>query len=202
MRFLIKDLIDYLVIISILPIIFLIHIIILILIKKEKNINVLFKQPRIGKNNKNFICYKYTTMYPNGDEILKKYLENNPDEVEYYNKFHKYKKDPRITKIGKFLRSSSLDELPQFINVLKGEMSIVGPRPYMLNEEKKIKNKNIILSMKPGITGLWQISGRNNLSFKHRNKLDVKYIKKWSLLLDLIIVIKTFKVVFLKIGAK
>jgi len=142
-------------------------------------------------------------MYENSNELLKTYLAKHPEEIEYYEKYHKYKNDPRITKIGKILRATSLDELPQIINVLKGEMSIVGPRPYMLNELDKLGSfKEFILKVKPGITGLWQVSGRNNLTFKERNELEVWYIKNWSLWLDFVILIKTIKVVLLKVGAK
>jgi undecaprenyl-phosphate galactose phosphotransferase len=142
-------------------------------------------------------------MYENSEKLLKTYLANHPEEIKYYKKYHKYKNDPRITKIGKILRETSLDELPQIINVLKGEMSIVGPRPYMLNELNKLGSfKEFILKVKPGITGLWQVSGRNNLTFKERNELEVWYIKNWSLWLDFVILVKTIKVVLLKIGAK
>ena len=142
-------------------------------------------------------------MYENGDEILQNYLKDNPDEIEYYNKYHKYKNDPRVTKIGRFLRTSSLDELPQIINVLKGEMSIIGPRPYMVSEVEKLKDKkDILLKVKPGITGLWQVSGRNELSFKERMELESWYIQNWSLWLDFVILMKTVKTVLKKTGAK
>jgi len=201
--FFIKSLLDILLAILLFPIFIVFHIIISILIRFESNGAVIFKQRRIGKNGKIFICYKYRTMYENGDKILKEYLKKHPEEVEYYKKYHKYKKDPRITKIGKFLRVTSLDELPQIINVLKGEMSFVGPRPYLPEEIKKIgDDKEIIFSVKPGITGLWQVSGRNNLTFKNRIELDKQYVKNWSLWKDFVILIKTVKVVFLKVGAK
>jgi undecaprenyl-phosphate galactose phosphotransferase len=141
-------------------------------------------------------------MYENSDMILEQYLKDNPDEIEYYNKYHKYKNDPRITKIGRFLRKTSLDELPQLINVLKGEMSLVGPRPYMVEENQKIgKYSKTISKVKPGITGLWQVNGRSKLDFNSRIKLDVWYIRNWSLWLDIIILIKTVKVVLKKDGA-
>ncbi len=105
---------------------------------------IFFKQYRLGKDDNDFVCYKYRTMYENSDELLQKYLRNNPDEVEYYEKYHKYKNDPRITKIGKILRATSLDELAQVINVLKGEMSLVGPRPYMKNESDKLGSNQLL----------------------------------------------------------
>ena len=142
-------------------------------------------------------------MYENGEEILHDYIAKHPEEMAYYAKYHKYQNDPRITKIGKFLRKSSLDELPQIINVLKGDMSLVGPRPYMLEEVEKLREElSIILLVKPGITGLWQVSGRNQLTFEKRKELDVWYIQNWSLWSDFIILLKTIKVVLNKKGAR
>jgi undecaprenyl-phosphate galactose phosphotransferase len=142
-------------------------------------------------------------MYENSDNLLEIYLKNHPEEIEYYETYHKYKNDPRITKIGNILRATSLDEMPQILNILRDEMSLVGPRPYMLEESEKLgDSKQFILKVKPGITGLWQVSGRNNLSFKERNKLEVWYIKNWFFWDDFIILIKTIKVVLMKIGAK
>ncbi len=197
----IKNIFDKIIAISIMPIFLPIHIIISILIKLDSKGPVFFKQPRLGKDNSTFSCYKYRTMYENSDSILREYLIKNPDEVNYYNRYHKYRNDPRVTKIGSFLRSTSLDEFPQILNVLKGEMSLVGPRPYMLDEAEKLgEDRDLILKVKPGITGLWQVSGRNNLTFQERNRLEVWYIKNWLFWDDFIILIKTIKVVFLKIG--
>ncbi len=179
------------------------HIIISILIKLDSKGDIFYKQERLGKDGKIFKVYKYRTMYEYGDKVLKEYLLNHPEEIEYYEKYHKYNNDPRITKIGKFLRKYSLDELPQIINVLKGEMSLVGPRPYMLTELNHLNSdKNIILKLAPGITGLWQVSGRNNLSFKKRVELEKWYVKNWSIWLDITIIIKTIKVIITKDGAK
>lgn len=199
----IKNITDKLVIIVIFPLFLLIHLLISIIIKSNSKGSILFKQKRLGKDNIDFECYKYRSMYENSDNILEKYLENHPDEIEYYEIYHKYKNDPRITKIGKILRATSLDELPQIFNIIKGDMSLVGPRPYMLNEAKKLgDNQHFILRVKPGITGLWQVSGRNELTFKERNELEIWYIKNWSLWSDVVILIKTIKVVLLKIGAR
>ena len=200
---LIKKIFDFVVTLMILPLFLIIHILISLAIIVDSKGSIFFKQYRLGKDDNDFECYKYRTMYNDSQNILKKYLKDNPDEIEYYEEYHKYKNDPRITKIGKFLRKSSLDELAQLINVLKGEMSLVGPRPYMINESDKLgKNKDFILKAKPGITGLWQVSGRNNLTFNERNELEVWYIKNWSLWADFIILIKTIKVVLLKVGAR
>jgi len=192
-----------LLILIVLPFFVILHFIISILIKFDSRGSVFFKQERIGKDGKVFICYKYRSMYENGDEILREYLKKHPEEVLYYEKYHKYKNDPRITRIGKFLRVTSLDELPQIINVIKGEMSFIGPRPYLPVEEKKMGNyKKYIFKVKPGITGLWQVSGRNNLTFEERLKLDKIYVENWSIWMDIKILLKTIKVVLFRIGAK
>ena len=199
----IKNGFDFCVALMILPLFLIIHTFISLAIKLDSKGSVFFRQERLGKDDALFLCYKYRTMYENSKNLLSEYLKTHPEEVEYYNEFHKYKNDPRITKMGRFLRSTSLDELPQILNVLKGDMSLVGPRPYMLNEADKLgDNKHFILKVRPGITGLWQVSGRNNLTFKERNELEVWYIKNWSLWSDFVILIKTIKVVLAKVGAK
>lgn len=171
--------------------------------RKEPKSAILFKQERLGMDRNIFVCYKFRTMYEESDELLRKYLKNRPDEVSYYEKYHKYRDDPRITPIGKFLRRTSLDELPQIFNVFKQEMSFIGPRPYMLNEEEKAGDSlSTILSVRPGITGLWQVSGRSDVDFQSRIDLDIWYIRNWNLWMDLVILIKTIKTVFLKKGAQ
>lgn len=191
-------------VILIFPFALILHIFISFVITLDSKGGVLFKQKRLGKNGKTFSCYKYRSMYTNGDEILKEYLFNNPSEIEYYNIYHKYQNDPRITKIGRILRATSLDEFPQFFNILRGDMNLIGPRPYMLNEKIKIGkyNEEIILEVKPGITGLWQVSGRNELTFDERIDLDKWYIQNWSLWMDFVIFMKTIKVVLSKVGAR
>jgi undecaprenyl-phosphate galactose phosphotransferase len=199
----IKNFFEYTLTLFVLPLLLFFHLIISFLIKSDSKGSILFKQKRLGKDAQPFFCYKYRTMYENSNTLLEEYLCHNSDEIAYYEEFHKYKNDPRITKVGKFLRATSLDELAQVINVLKGEMSLIGPRPYMLSEVEKLGNhQKFILKVKPGITGLWQVSGRNNLTFKERNELEVWYIKNWSLWGDFVILIKTIKVVLLKVGAK
>ena len=199
----IKNGFDLFVALLILPLFLIIHAFIAFVIKLDSKGSVFFRQERLGKNDEVFLCYKYRTMHENSQNLLSEYLKTHPDEVEYYKEFHKYKNDPRITKVGKFLRTTSLDELAQVINVLQGDMSLVGPRPYMLNESEKLgDNKHFILKVRPGITGLWQVSGRNNLTFKERNELEVWYIKNWSLWSDFVILIKTIKVVLTKVGVK
>ena len=171
--------------------------------RHNPNEKILFKQKRLGKNGKSFSCYKFQTMHENSDDLLQNYLNKHPEEINYYQKYHKYKNDPRVTKIGHFLRRTSLDELPQIFNVFRGDMSFIGPRPYMLNEEKQIGlETETILSVKPGITGLWQVSGRSDVDFFSRVELDIWYIKNWNLWMDTVILIKTIKTVLLKDGAQ
>ncbi len=170
--------------------------------KEEPGSSILFKQERLGQNGKVFVCYKFRTMYEKNDGVLDTYLKRHPEEVEFYNTYHKYQNDPRITNIGHTLRETSLDELPQIFNVFKNEMSFIGPRPYMLNEKEKIgKDIDTVLTVKPGITGLWQVSGRSDVDFHSRIELDVWYIRNWNLWMDLVILLKTIKTVLLKDGA-
>ena len=142
-------------------------------------------------------------MYTDEDKRLRKYLDNNEVARREWRKFVKLKSfDPRVTKIGNFLRRFSLDELPQLFNVFLGQMSLVGPRPYLPNERKEIgENLDLILETTPGITGLWQVSGRNELPFNERVALDTWYVRNWSLWLDTVILLKTFKAVLTGKGA-
>ena len=163
---------------------------------------VFYVQKRIGVNGKLFKIYKFRTMVVGADKKLRKYLKENPDVAEEYNKYKKLNYDPRITKFGMLLRKTSLDEFPQFINVLKGNMSIVGPRPYLYKEKKDMKKYyETIITCKPGLTCIWQVSGRSNLSFEQRLKLDTEYISKKNIKLDLKLIFKTFTKIFKKEGA-
>ena len=136
-------------------------------------------------------------MHPEAEDILENLITNNEKLRKEFEETHKLKNDPRITNIGKFLRKTSLDEIPQFLNVIKMEMSIIGPRPIVKKEIQKYgKSYNKVISIKPGITGLWQVSGRNNLSYKRRVILDCLYVDNISPLLDLRIIIRTFGVIF------
>ena len=169
--------------------------IIAILIKFSSRGPIFFLHKRIGLNKRTFNCIKFRTMHPEADDILKNLLEKDLQFREEFEKTQKIRNDPRITNIGKFLRKTSLDELPQFINVLKLEMSIIGPRPIVENEIPKYKDKfTKVFSIKPGITGLWQVSGRNNLSYKRRVILDTIYVDNLNLFMDLRILIRTFGV--------
>ena len=171
-------------------------IVISLLIKLSSRGPIFFQQKRIGKNNIPFKCIKFRTMYPEAKDILENLLMKDSLLKKEFEETHKIKNDPRVTTIGKFLRKTSLDELPQFINVLRGEMSIIGPRPIVKDEKKKYgKNLKKVLLIKPGITGLWQVSGRNNLTYKRRVMLDLDYVENHNLLMDLRILLRTFGVI-------
>ena len=171
------------------------------LILKEKG-PIMYTQNRIGKNGKIFKMYKFRSMVVGADEILEKYLAENEEAREEYQINKKLKNDPRVTKIGKFIRETSIDEFPQFINVFKGDMSLVGPRPYLEREMPDIGNYYpYIVATKPGITGLWQVSGRNDVTFKERLELDKDYYDKRNARLDFKILIKTALKVFDREGA-
>lgn len=174
-----------------------------LLIKLDSRGAVFHIENRFGKNRSFFKCVKFRTMYLNHDKLLKAYLTAHP---EVSAEWHSYKKlkghDPRVTRIGRFLRNSSLDELPQIFNVLTGEMSLVGSRPYLPREESDMKQQiDTILLTPPGISGLWQVSGRNKLTFDERLRLDAWYVLNWSLWIDIVILMKTFRVVLKKEGA-
>ena len=193
----IKSLFDFLFALISLIIGFPFFILIALLIKLSSRGPIFFLQERIGKNNKVFKCIKFRTMHPEAEDILENIIKTNEKLKREFEENHKLKNDPRITKIGKFLRQTSLDEIPQFINVLKMEMSIVGPRPVVSNElEKYGKAISNVLSIKPGITGLWQVSGRNNLTYKKRVFLDSLYVNNINILIDLRIIVRTFGVIF------
>lgn len=166
------------------------------------NNSIFFVQDRIGKGGKIFKMIKFRTMVPNADAILEEMLKNDKKIANEYNKYKKLNNDPRITKIGKLLRITSIDEFPQFINVFLGQMSLVGPRPYLPREKKDMGSRyKTIITVKPGLTGYWQVRGRNNTDFNDRLNLDVKYVKIKSLFLDLKILFKTFVIVFKRDGA-
>jgi Undecaprenyl-phosphate galactose phosphotransferase WbaP len=171
-------------------------------IKLETTGPAIYAHDRIGKNGKTFRCYKFRTMYRDAEDKLKEMLGNSETLRNEWNLNWKLKDDPRVTKIGRFLRKSSLDELPQIFNVLRGEMSLVGPRPYLPREKTDImENIQIISNAKPGITGLWQVSGRSNTHYRYRVKLDTWYVMNWSLWLDIAILFKTIRVVLKAEGA-
>ncbi len=168
-------------------------------IKIDSKGPVLFKHKRIGKGGKTIYIYKYRTMLPNAEEMIKEF---NDDQLKEFKENYKLKKDPRITRVGKFLRKTSLDELPQLINILKGELSIVGPRP-VIQEELDRYGENIdkFLSVMPGLTGYWQANGRSLTTYEQRMKMELYYVENCTLLLDIKIFFKTIFIVFKKEGA-
>jgi Undecaprenyl-phosphate galactose phosphotransferase WbaP len=163
----------------------------------------IYRHTRIGKNGKPFLCYKFRTMYRDADARLQGILDADPAARREWEEYRKLKDDPRVTHVGSFLRKTSLDELPQILNILKGEMSLVGPRPVTQEEIDKYyrDSAELCFSVLPGITGLWQVSGRSNTSFSYRISLDSWYVRNWNLWLDVIILLKTMDVVFRREGA-
>lgn len=163
---------------------------------------VVFAHQRVGQKGDMFPCYKFRTMVKNSQEVLDEYLANNPEAREEWARDFKLKDDPRVTGIGLFLRKTSLDELPQFFNVIKGEMSLVGPRPIVEAEvERYGEYINDYYLVRPGITGQWQVSGRNDIDYPQRVQMDSWYVRNWSMWLDIIILMKTIKVVMARKGA-
>lgn len=168
-------------------------IIVAILIRFEGKGNVIFVQDRVGLNGEIFKMYKFRSMVCNAEELKRELLIQN----EMSGPMFKMKNDPRVTKIGGFIRKTSIDELPQLFNVLKGDMSLVGPRPSLPSEVEKFEDWMMKrLSVKPGLTCFWQVSGRNNIEFEDWMKLDIRYVQERSMLVDLKLIFKTFFVLF------
>jgi Undecaprenyl-phosphate galactose phosphotransferase WbaP len=163
---------------------------------------VLYGHQRLGKNGKPFTAYKFRSMVIDSEKRLQKLLELNPEAKKEWEETYKIKNDPRVTKIGKFLRRTSIDEFPQLINILKGEMSLVGPRPITENEVGKYgQDFSRIFSVLPGLTGLWQVSGRSETDYAARVSYDTYYLQSWSVWLDLSIIFNTFGAVLRGRGA-
>ncbi|MBT6687187.1 MAG: hypothetical protein HOB05_12745 [Bacteroidetes bacterium] len=184
---------------SILSLFFSIPLILVIstLIKLETPGPIFFIQKRMGKNGELFNLYKFRTMYINSEDLLETLLTANDQYYAEYKVFHKIKLDPRITPLGRILRKTSLDELPQILNILLGDMNFVGPRAYLPSEKNKMAgHNNIIHKVTPGLTGWWQVMGRNNISFQKRLELDVYYIRNFTFWLDFYIFMKTFTMIF------
>jgi len=174
-----------------------------LLIRLDSSGRAIFSQERVGKNGKTFRCFKFRTMYSDAEERLNGILENDPEARGVWERRWKLSADPRITRVGRFLRTTSLDELPQIFNVMKGEMSFVGPRPVTRDEiERHYKDMaKLCFCVLPGITGLWQVSGRSNTSYDYRITLDSWYVRNWNLWLDIVILFKTVRIVIRREGA-
>lgn len=199
----IKYCFDLILAIILLPVfICLMSVVSLLIFLEDKN-KPIFAQQRVGADGKLFNCYKFRTMYVNAEQTLNQWKEeNHPLYQEYVTNNFKLKNDPRITRVGKFLRKTSLDELPQIINIFFGQMSMVGPRPLIRSEVKDYHEGLFYYNqVRPGITGLWQISGRSETSFADRCRLDTWYVRNWTLWADVVILIKTFQTILLRHGA-
>ncbi len=199
----VKRIFDVLFSLSILVLFIPIFVAIAIAIRFSSKGPIVYSHQRIGRGGKKFGCYKFRTMYPDAEVKLKSILESNPELKREWEKSYKLKNDPRVTPIGSFLRKTSLDEFPQFWNVLKGDLSVVGPRPVIRDEIVKYYGEKAakVLSVRPGLTGLWQVSGRSNISYDSRILLDEEYINKQSLSLDIKLVLKTIPAMLSSKGA-
>jgi Undecaprenyl-phosphate galactose phosphotransferase WbaP len=168
------------------------------LVYLESGSPIFYKDWRLGKDGQLFLCIKFRTMVSNAETLLQRMLEEDIEFRKEYAKYHKLRNDPRVTRVGRFLRATSLDELPQVWNVLRGEMSLVGPRPYLPRESTEIGvTQSEILRVSPGITGPWQVSGRNHASFSERIQMDVHYVRDWSVWLDIVLLARTVKALLL-----
>jgi exopolysaccharide production protein ExoY len=162
----------------------------------------LFRHPRVGWNGRSFMCLKFRSMVMDADAVLETLLASDPAAAEEWASTHKLKSDPRVTAVGRVLRRFSLDELPQLLNVLRGEMSLVGPRPVVDGELPRFgEAAAFYLAARPGITGPWQISGRNDVAYENRVRIDQAYVENWSLVRDLVILIRTVPAVLLARGS-
>ncbi len=198
----VKRLFDLTICICTLPLVLPVIGVIGILIMLESRGAAIYAHDRIGRKGRQFKCLKFRTMQRDAEEKLREMLESDAVLRNEWETTWKLRDDPRVTRVGRFLRKSSLDELPQILNVLKGEMSLVGPRPYLPREIPQIsENSAVIGSAKPGITGLWQVSGRSDTGYRYRVKLDTWYVMNWSLWLDIAILFKTVRVVLKAEGA-
>lgn len=176
-----------------------VFIILSILVKTTSEGPVFFAHKRVGKGGKTIKIYKFRSMVTNAEELIKQFT---PEQKAEYEKNFKLENDPRVTKVGNFMRKTSLDELPQLINILKGDISIVGPRPVMDVETQIYGNyRNMLLSVKPGLTGFWAANGRSHTTYTRRRAMEIYYVKNRSILLDLKIIFKTFISVFKREGA-
>lgn len=194
----VKRLFDIVFSLSVLIVFSPVYLILALLIALSSEGPIFYVQERIGKNYKPFNCIKFRTMVRNADEVLMQMMETSPQLRQEFESSFKLKKDPRITRIGRFLRITSLDEFPQFWNVLKGDMSVVGPRPLVAEELPKYGvHIDQVLKIRPGITGLWQVSGRNDIPYPRRVQIDLHYVKARTFWLDIWIILKTIDIVVL-----
>ncbi|MCU0227279.1 MAG: exopolysaccharide biosynthesis polyprenyl glycosylphosphotransferase [Bryobacterales bacterium] len=185
------------------PLVLPLSLLIALAIRLESPGPVLFRHTRIGKGNRRFTLWKFRSMLRDSEQRLQQYLRAHPELASEWHASHKLKNDPRITRVGRFLRRTSLDELPQFWNVLVGDMSLIGPRPIVDAEVPKYgpAGFRVYTRVRPGLTGLWQVSGRSDTSYARRVELDTRYIRQWSIGMDLRIIWKTIGVILRANGA-
>jgi len=198
----IKPLADLIIVFAALPILLPVGLLIAAAIRITSRGSALYRHRRIGQFQQSLYVWKFRTMYEDSDQLLEQHLSTSPEARREWSETHKLRKDPRVTPVGRFLRKTSLDEIPQLINVLAGEMSIVGPRPIVDGEKPKygIYFQTFSYAM-PGITGLWQVSGRCDVTYNERVLLDVRYVKQWSLWMEFKIILKTVFVMMHSEGA-
>lgn len=175
---------------------------VMLLVKLSDRGPIFYGHRRIGHNGQEFRCLKFRTMVTNGDKVLQEHLRNNPKAMEEWRETRKLQDDPRVTAVGAVLRKLSLDELPQLFNIIRGEMSVVGPRPVVRDELEMYENAAVYyLQSRPGLTGLWQISGRNDVSYATRVAFDTHYVENWSLVRDVVIIARTIPAVCAQRGS-
>ena len=197
-----KRLLDILIVCSFLPCLLPLLLIVAVIVRISSPGPILYRQRRIGRFGREFELWKFRSMYVNSDEILRNHLQANDEAAREWAQSRKLKMDPRVTRLGNLLRRASLDELPQFLNVLAGDMSLVGPRPIVSAEKAQYRDAYFFYaSARPGLTGLWQVSGRSNLAYHQRVALDEAYIRSWNLALDIQILWRTARVVCQSKGA-
>lgn len=200
---LLKQIVEFLLAVTVSVFLLPLFLVLTLLVKLSSPGPVLYTAKRLGRGGKNIRVLKFRTMYTNADAKLEQMLEEDPEKKKEWEQDFKLRNDPRITPIGKFLRATSLDELPQFWNVLRGDMAVIGPRPIIEKEVARYgESYKLRLRVKPGITGLWQVSGRNETDYRHRVMLDMYYIMNWSLWMDYYIFFKTIFIVITRRGAR
>lgn len=197
-----KPLLDLAIVFLVLPIALPIGVLVALVVRFTSRGSILYRHRRIGRFQEPLYVWKFRTMYENSEDVLEEHLEANPDARDEWQRTQKLRQDPRVTPLGRLLRKTSLDELPQLLNVLAGDMSIVGPRPIVDEERAKYgKYFPVYTYAVPGITGLWQVSGRCNLEYPERVLMDVRYVEQWTLRMEIKILLKTFSVILSSKGA-
>jgi lipopolysaccharide/colanic/teichoic acid biosynthesis glycosyltransferase len=197
-----KRIFDVTISILLLPLLGILMIVIGTVVALTSGLPVFYRQHRLGQHGKVFRIFKFRTMRNNADQALAEFLLHHPESRHEWQQTQKIKRDPRITRLGRFLRDTSLDEIPQIINVLRGEMSLVGPRPIVQAERCRYAERYAFYSAAvPGVTGVWQVSGRCNVSYEDRVRMDEDYVRHWSLLRDIVILLRTPRSVIRRDGA-